>query len=108
MPTYDPTQPFPAPLTPGEFGRAWVDSLQAHEPEQFQQLMAAGTLEAEAARVEADAQEQMGELLTQQERGTMPAGLTPLGWQTLRALPSSRPSRTSGHRIKCRRWWSGC
>lgn len=86
MLTYDPMEPFPEPLTPGEFGRAWVDSLYHNDRPTYDQKVTAGTLQAEATAVEKEAQQQMGAILSQTTERFRPAGLTPMGWMTQREL----------------------
>lgn len=84
--TYDPTQPFPAPLTPGEFGRAWLDSLWANERATYHEMQANGQLQEAAAAMETAGQEEMTALLKQTDGRPTPAGLTPLEYLTQRKL----------------------
>lgn len=86
MPTYDPTQPFPEPLTPGEFGRAWVDSLYHNDRPTYDRLTRAGQLQSQAAAIEADAQAQMLVMLEQTDDPVRPVGMTPAGWLGQRRL----------------------
>lgn len=59
MPSHARTQdpPFPPIGTPGEFGRAWRDSLKAADPVRFQQLHRSGALPTLEAEKETEGQE---------------------------------------------------
>lgn len=83
---FDRTLPFPPPLTPGEFGRAWLDSLWANDRALYRKLEQEGHLQATAQQMEDDGQDAMVAMLTQQDSRPIPPGMTPLAYQTQREL----------------------
>ena len=52
-------------MSPGIFGKAFLDSLQQNRPEEYRNLKDAGQLESSAAAVDARANEQYQALLKQ-------------------------------------------
>lgn len=60
---FDPSQPFPPPLTPGEFGRAWVESLHWNQPQEYETLLASGQLATMAREKEAEGQAMFSALM---------------------------------------------
>jgi len=73
------TTPFPTFFQPGEYGRAWVESLFHHQPAEYRRKTAAGTLLPEAAEIEREAQEEFRDAMTN-PHPPMPEGMTPEGY----------------------------
>jgi hypothetical protein len=73
---FHPSSPPIPPLLPGEYGRAWVESLQAHQPAQMDEMLREGTLWEEARRIEREAQQEWVETV-RTWGGPPPRGMTP-------------------------------
>lgn len=74
---YSRTSPHPAPLTPGEFGRAWVESLYWTQRPTYEAMLQRGTLYEEAKRIETEAQEEFLETLRNWSPKAVPKGMLP-------------------------------
>lgn len=74
---YSRTSPHPAPLTPGEFGRAWVESLYWTQRPTYEAMLQQGTLYPEAQRIETEAQAELLETMQSMSPRTRPKGMLP-------------------------------
>lgn len=75
---YDPTAPFPPVGSPGEFGRAWLDSLYQSAPPTYATLLRNGTLRSVVDQKESEGQELYQSLLDSSSRTPAPSTQNPL------------------------------
>jgi hypothetical protein len=77
---YDPTAPFPPVGSPGEFGRAWLDSLYHSNPHQYKTLERSGRLVPLTREKEAEGQQMFASYLEARNPKERPLGMTPEQW----------------------------